>query len=74
MYIFYKNKPTDKIWWCDRVDDSTQSIYIGEHWFSFDKKIIYNLFRDYPYSLSSEQKQVFDEENPFWRDFFKGRV
>lgn len=64
---FYKNNPADKIWWIDKLDT------VGEFLFSFDKKKIYNLFRDYPYKLSKEEQRIFDAENPFWADFFKDR-
>ena len=46
---------------------------VGERLFTFDGKQIFNLFRDYPHALNPEQKRVFDEENPFWVDFFKDR-
>ena len=46
---------------------------VGERLFTFDGKQIFNLFRDYPYALSAEQKKLFDEANPFWADFFKDR-
>lgn len=62
---FYKNKETDTIWWVENLDT------FGEFLFSFDKKKIFNLFADYPQNLTKEQKQVFDKENPNWRDFFK---
>ena len=62
---FYKNDPNDKIWWIDKLDS------FGEHLFSFDKKTIFNLFRDYPYKLTKEQKELFDKENPYWKKFFK---
>lgn len=64
-YIFYKNKPNDKIYWIDNIG------VIGEFLFSFDKKKIYNLFRDYPQKLTKEEKIIFDKENPYWADFFK---
>lgn len=64
---FYKNSKTDKIFWIDTSDR------VGEWLFSFDKKKIYNMFRDYPYKLSAEEKRIFDEENPYWRDFFSDR-
>lgn len=64
-YIFYKNKPSDKIYWIDNIG------VIGEFLFSFDKKKIYNLFRDYPQKLTKEEKIIFDKENPYWADFFK---
>ena len=46
---------------------------VGEWLFSFDKKHIFNMFRDYPQELTDEQKKIFDEENPYWADFFKDR-
>lgn len=66
-YDFYKNKETDKIYWIYNLDS------VGERLFTFDKKVIFNLFSDYPHKLSKEQKQIFDEENPEWADFFKNR-
>lgn len=64
---FVRNNLTDKIWWVDN------SPTIGDHLFSFDKKNVFNLFRDYPYKLTKAQKAVFDSENPEWADFFKDR-
>jgi hypothetical protein len=46
---------------------------VGEWLFSFDKKKIYNMFRDYPQELTNEEKDIFDKENPYWRDFFAGK-
>ena len=68
MSNWYKNNDTDTIWWLDNSDE-----IIGEWVFSFDKKTIYNMFADYPYKLTKEQKKIFDRENPYWADFFKGR-
>ena len=45
----------------------------GEFLFSFDKKKVFNLFADYPHNLTPEQKEIFDKENPYWKDFFKDR-
>lgn len=64
---FYKNNANDQIWWVDNLDT------VGEFLFSFDKKHVYNLFRDYPQALSPEEKEIFDQENPYWKEFFKGR-
>lgn len=64
---FYKERETDKIWW---VDDGISD---GEMLFSFDKKQIFNLFKDYPWKLTAEQKEIFDKENAFWADFFADR-
>ncbi len=47
---------------------------VGEMRFTFDGRIIYNLFRDYPHELTPEQKEVFDAINPYWADFFKDRT
>ena len=64
---WYKNKPTDKIWWLDNTNK------VGEWVFSFDKKKTFNMFADYPRALTKEQKPIFDAENPYWKDFFKDR-
>ena len=61
---FYKNKSSDKICWLDNPD------VVGEWIFTFDKKRLFNLFGDYPYGLSEVERAIFDEENPFWKDFF----
>ena len=45
----------------------------GKFLFTFDGKEIFNLFQDYPYKLTKEQKKMFDEENPFWASFFEDR-
>lgn len=67
-YEFYKNEPSDKIWWVDTTDKD------GVWLFSFDKKTVFNLFRDYPQKLTPEQKEIFDKENPYWVKFFKDRT
>lgn len=66
--IFYKNKKNDIIWWVDNIEEK-----FGVWLFSFDKKHIFNLFQDYPDKLTKEQKEIFDKENPFWKNFFKER-
>jgi len=63
---FYKEHEDDQIWWLDSENK-------GEWLFSFDKKKVFNLFADYPHNLTPEQKEIFDDENPFWKDFFKDR-
>ena len=65
---FYKNNPDDLIWWVNNPETK------GEWLFSFDKKTVFNMFRDYPEKLTPEQKAIFDEENPFWADFFSDRT
>ena len=65
--IFYKKNPKDKIWWVDNGGDVK-----GEMVFSFDKKKLYNLFKDYPQNLSKEEKDIFDSENEFWKEYFGG--
>ena len=66
-YNFYKENDTDLIWWVDDPDT------VGEVLFSFDRKTVFNLFRDYPWKLTKEQKAIFDKENPYWVEFFKDR-
>ncbi len=63
-----KNEESSQIWWLDNPD------VIGEWVFSFDKVHEFNMFEDYPYKLTKEQKAIFDKENPYWADFFKDRT
>lgn len=63
---YFKKRKSDKIWWIASDRE-------GEMEFTFDKKQIYNLFADYPWKLTAEQKEIFDKENPFWVDFFADR-
>lgn len=64
---FYRNRKRDKVWWVDNPEK------IGVWLFSFDKKTVFNLFADYPWKLTKEQKELFDKENPYWADFFQDR-
>lgn len=64
---FYKKRKKDLIYWVE--DPETVGIFE----FTFDKKKIFNLFRDYPQELTARQKEIFDRENPFWANFFKGK-
>ena len=41
--------------------------------FRFYKKNIYNLWTDYPHNFTKEEKELFDKENPYWKEFFSGR-
>ena len=65
---FFKNEPNDKVLWLDNTNT------IGEFLFTFDKKKIYNLFRDYPHALTKQELEIFNKENPYWVDFFKDRL
>jgi hypothetical protein len=64
---FVKENKTDKIWWVDNPN------VVGVWEFSFDKETVFNLFEDYPWKLTPEQKGIFDRENPYWKDFFSDR-
>ena len=66
-YKFYKERPENQTIWVDNYGK------FGEFLFTFDKKHIFNLFADYPWRLTKEQKEVFDKENPYWADFFRDR-
>ena len=65
---YFKNDPNDVIWWVDNAEKVK-----GEFIFTFDKETHFNMFEDYPYKLTKKQKEIFDKENPFWKDFFKDR-
>ncbi|MBF1066126.1 MAG: hypothetical protein HXL28_05110 [Prevotellaceae bacterium] len=64
-YDFYKENDNDQVWWVNTVDK------VGLYLFTFDRQKIYNLFSDYPHNLSPEGKKIFDEENPYWKKFFR---
>lgn len=63
-YFFYKNNQDDKIWWVYETP-------IEGHKFSFDKKRIFTIFKDYPQNLTDEQREIFDKENPDWAEYFR---
>ena len=63
---FYKENPSDQIWWVETEEK-------GVWEFTFDQKTIFNMFRDYPWKLTPEQKRIFDRENPYWAEFFSDR-
>ena len=58
MYDFQKHNENDKIWWSGEVGR------VGVFYFTFDKKKIYDLDKDYPQNLTKEEKEIFDKENP----------
>lgn len=65
--VLYKEHPTDKVWWVDKHDVN------GQFLFTFDQRIVYNLFTDYPDKLTVEEWMIFNKENPHWVEFFKDR-
>ncbi len=65
--VFYKENPTDKVWW------ARLSAQKGIILFSFDKETVFNLFADYPHTLTKEQREIFDKENPYWTNYFRER-
>ena len=67
-YKFVHEKAGDQIWWVEAPITRD-----GEFLFSFDKVKVYNLFRDYPWELTPEEKEIFDRENPRWKEFFSDR-
>ncbi len=66
--VFYHQDDGDVIWWVDNGDTVK-----GERLFTFDKQKIFNLFSDYPWKLTKNERSLFDKENPYWADFFKDR-
>lgn len=65
--VLQRDNDTDKVTWINHID------YTGEHLFTFDMKKVYNLFRDYPDKLSEDEKEIFDSENEYWKNYFKDR-
>jgi len=63
----YKEKPGDKVWWVDNGENT------GDFLFTFDKRKVFNLFRDYPHELSPQEWVDFNAENEYWADYFSER-
>lgn len=55
---FYKESTSLKIWQVEAGD------VLGEFLFSFDKKKIFNFFKDYPEKLTDEEIEIFKSEYP----------
>ena len=64
---FHHKKEGDVIWWTEDLER------VGRFLFSFDRIKIYNMFRDYPHNMTQEEVKIFDQENPYWADFFRDR-
>lgn len=64
---FYKENKDSKVWWTSKINS------IGELNISFDRKKIYNLYEDYPDNMTEEEVEIFDNEEPYWADFFSWR-
>ena len=67
-YVWYHENPGDQVWWVEAPLDRD-----GVWLFSFDRETVYNLFEDYPYKLTPEQKVIFDRENPYLAKYFSYR-
>lgn len=67
-YVWYHQEPGDQIWWVEYPMPMD-----GVWLFSFDQKTVFNMFRDYPWNLTPEQVEIFDRENPYWKEFFRSR-
>lgn len=62
-FEFYKENEKSRIWW---VHSKLKGLIL----FSFDKKKIYNLYKDYPKNLTKEQLEIFKKENPLLAEIF----
>ncbi len=67
---FYHEKENGKIWSVYEYDideeDGTIGPRKGPFLFSFDKKKIYDYWRDYPDNMTAEEVELFDKEFPEW--------
>ena len=77
-YSFYKENKSDKVYWVDhftyyKSDPRNIQPVLGELLISFDHHTMLNLWCDYPWNFTPEQKALFDKENPYWANFFKRR-
>ena len=64
--IWHIKEKGRRVWWEDRKDIGTLTV-------SFDRKKRYNLWTDYPDKFTEEEKNIFDSEEKYWANFFKGK-
>lgn len=62
---YYKKRPEDEVYWVHMYGEDGL-VEFGPRYISFDKKKIYNLWKDYPHNLTAEEKEIFDNEHPRW--------
>lgn len=62
------------VWRVVQVDEDGHQTLTGNFFFTFDKKKVFNAFRDYPDNLTYSQKQIFDENFPDWAELLASRV
>lgn len=65
---FYKKDDNRKVWWIDALEQK------GPLLFSFDRKKIYNYWRDYPSNLTPEEVKIFQEDEPYWANFRRTKM
>lgn len=68
------NDPDAHIWEVTELDEYGHQTLTGNFFFTFDKKKVFNAFRDYPDNLTYSQKQIFDENFPDWAELLASRV
>ena len=77
IYTFYKKNKGDKIYWVDHYAinfiTNEPDVIDGELLISFNRHNMLDLWRDYPWNFTPEQKALFDKENPYWANFFERR-
>lgn len=56
---FYKNDTSEKIWYIQDLAGD-----IGPYYFSFNRKVVFNFWKDYPHFLTNRQIRIFKAENP----------
>ena len=59
MVRFYKEKPNAIIWHTYPVKENFTTYF-----FSFDQRIIYEFWEDFPQNLTREEVYLFTKENP----------
>lgn len=64
QYLFSKEFPDDDIWIVERLQDNKIIHTADEYLFSFDKKTIFNFWKDYPDNLTKEQADIFRNKFP----------
>lgn len=70
-YLFKKIEPEDKIYSVFKIENDEIVNDMDEFLFSFDKKTIFNFYKDYPQNLTKEQIEIFKRERPMLAELKK---
>ena len=74
QFIFDEDDlPDARVWRVTELDESGQPLE-GPLLITFDRAIVLNLWQDLPTRFTEKQIKIFEEDMPYWYDFFRDRL